>query len=92
MQLLKKEMQEKESIMVDQCELNIPSLRITVQHHLASFRMPNSYPRDGIFNLHLTTIKDFYSVLLDQYQFGTFLCNICRLLRSLGSEPLTSMS
>ena len=22
--------------------------------------MPNSYPRDGIFNQHLTTIKDSY--------------------------------
>ena len=22
--------------------------------------MPNSYPRDGIFNPHLTTIKDFF--------------------------------
>ena len=25
--------------------------------------MPNSYPRDGIFNQHLTTIKDSYIVL-----------------------------
>ena len=27
----------------------------------ASLVMPNSYPRDGIFNPHLTTIKDSYS-------------------------------
>ena len=49
-------MQEKESIMVVRCELKIPSLGITVRHHSASLVMPNSYPRDGIFNLQLTTI------------------------------------
>ena len=65
-------MQEKESIMVVQCELTFPSLRITVQHHSASFVMLNSYPRDGIFKLHLTTIKDSYSVLLDQDSVGPF--------------------
>ena len=27
-------------------------------HHLASLVMPSSYPHDGIFNQHLTTIKD----------------------------------
>ena len=53
-------MQEKESIMVVQCELKILSLGITVRHHSASFVMPNSYPRDGIFNLHQTTIMDSY--------------------------------
>ena len=55
-------MQEKESIMVVRCELKIPSLRIhvTVRHHSGSLMMPNSYPRDGIFNQHLTTIKDSY--------------------------------
>ena len=34
------------------------STRVTVRHHSASLGMPNSYPRDGIFNQHLTTIKD----------------------------------
>ena len=59
-------MQEKESIMIVRCELKILSLRITVQQAitqdkcLASLVMPNSYPHDGIFNPHLTTIKDFY--------------------------------
>ena len=53
-------MQEKESIMVVWCELKILSLGITVQHHLASLMMPNSYPRDGIFNQHLTIIEDSY--------------------------------
>ena len=27
-----------------------------------AFVMPNSYPRDGILNQHLTTIKDSYSL------------------------------
>ena len=56
-------MQEKESIMVVRCELKIPSLGITVRHHSASLVLPNSYPRDGIFSLHLTTIKDSYNTL-----------------------------
>ena len=34
--------------------------RVTVRHHSASLVMPNSYPRDGICNQHLTTIKDSY--------------------------------
>ena len=38
--------------------------RVTVPHHSASLVMPNSYPHDGIFNQHLTTIKDFYNVAL----------------------------
>ena len=37
--------------------------RVTVRHHSASLVMPNSYPSDGIFNQHLTTIKDSYSLL-----------------------------
>ena len=32
--------------------------RVTVWHHSASLVMPNSYLRDGIFNPHLTNIKD----------------------------------
>ena len=55
-------MQEKESIMVVQCELKILSLGITVWHHSASLEMTNSYPNDGIFNLHLTTIKESYII------------------------------
>ena len=53
-------MQEKESIMAVRCKLKIPSLWITVWHHSASLVMPNSYPRDGIFNPHLTSMKDSY--------------------------------
>ena len=33
--------------------------RVTVRHHEACRVMPNSYPIDGIFNLHLTTIMDY---------------------------------
>ena len=47
-------MQEKESVMVFRCALKILSLGITVRHHEA----PNSFPRDGIINPHLTAIKD----------------------------------
>ena len=46
---------------------NAPSVQIensvtlvTVRHHSASLVMSNSYPRDRIFNQHLTTIKDSY--------------------------------
>ena len=56
----RKSMQEKESVMVVWCELKIPSLGITVRHHSASLVMPKSYPRDGVFNPHLTTNKDSY--------------------------------
>ena len=55
-------MQEKESVMVVRFELKIPSLGITTRHHSASIVMPNSYPRDRIFNPNLTTIKDSYSL------------------------------
>ena len=41
-----------------QIENSIP--RVTAPHHSASLVMLNSYPRDGIFNQHLTTIKDPY--------------------------------
>ena len=55
----KKSMQEKESVIV-QFELKSPSLGITLAS-LWRLVMPNSYPRDGIFNPNLTTIKDSYS-------------------------------
>ena len=53
-------MQEKESIMVAPCKLKSLSLVITVRHHSASLVMPDTYPRDGICNPHLKTIKDSY--------------------------------
>ena len=55
-------MQEKESIMVVRCELKILSLRITVRHHSASLVMLDSYRCDGIFNLHITTIRNYYNL------------------------------
>ena len=59
-------MQETESMLslVVRCELKIPSLGITVPHQSASLMMPNSYPCDGIFNPHLTTIIDSYNLSL----------------------------
>ena len=60
----KKSRQEKEFVMVVQFELKISSLRIAVQHHSASLVMPNSYPRDEIFNPNLTTIEDSYILCL----------------------------
>ena len=70
-------MQEKESIMVIRCELKIQSLRITVRHHSVSLMMPNSYPRDGIFNPHLTTIiKDSYSPYLSVEMFRNITVNL----------------
>ena len=38
--------------------------RVTARHHSASLVMPNNYPRDGIFNQHLTTIKYSYILTL----------------------------
>ena len=52
-------MQKKESIMVVLCEFKIPSLGMTFRHDEAR----NSYPRDGIFSLHRTTIKDSYIII-----------------------------
>ena len=37
--------------------------RVTFQHHSASFVMPNSYPCDGFFKEHRTTIKDSYNLI-----------------------------
>ena len=69
----------KSSKEMNDCSVQMPSLRITVRHHSASLMMQNSYPRDRIFNSLLTTIKDsciLDSVLLSlfmstNYKFGT---------------------
>ena len=56
-------MQEKKSIiMVVGCRLKILLIWITVQRHLTSLVISNSYSCDRIFNLHLTTIKDPYNL------------------------------
>ena len=48
---------------------------VIVCHHSASLVMLNSYPRNGIFNQYLTTIKDSYSlrVYKPPFQVGEFL-------------------
>ena len=47
------------------CELKIPPLGITVRHHSTSLVMSNSYPRDEMFNLHLTIITDSYNPFIE---------------------------
>ena len=55
-------MQEKESINNgSSVRIENSVTRVTVRYHSASLVIPNSYPFDGIFNQHLTTIKDSYS-------------------------------
>ena len=72
----RKSMQENESVMVVRCELEILSLGITVRHRSASLIMRNSYPRDGIFNLHLITIKDSFNLaVLFHLEMMTNFCN-----------------
>ena len=71
----RKSLKEKESVMVVWCGLKIPSLGITVRHYSGSLVMPNSYPRGGIFNPHLTTIKDSYN--LNQIQWPSKTKDIC---------------
>ena len=78
-------MQEKESIMVVRCELKIPSLWITVRHHSASLVMQNSYPCDGIFNQHLTIIKDSYN----KYYIRPFLYNIIKVSLRFSQRSFT---
>ena len=56
-------MQEKESVMVVQFKLKIPSLGIMVRHHEPCFMKPNGFPRDRIFSLHLTPVKDSFSLI-----------------------------
>ena len=53
--------------------------QLTVQHHSASLVMPNSYPRDGIFNQYLTIIKDSYNNLHTWRKFPSdwpFICSV----------------
>ena len=63
MQLSKEGYARNSSIMVVRCEFKILSLGITVRHLSANLVILNSYARDGIYNLHLTTIKDSFSFL-----------------------------
>ena len=53
---------------------------VTVQHHEACRVMPNSYPTDGIFNLHRTTIMDCFSCIL--FLRHLHLClNLCYFIK-----------
>ena len=70
--------------------------RVTVRHHSASLVMPNSYPRDGIFNQHLTTIKDSYSLLsvsrydvVSQIGSNTLKITTTKPTQSIEKENLT---
>ena len=61
-------MQKKKTPTYTGCSMRIEklihhwsSLGTTVRYHSANLVMPNSYPRDGTFSPHLTTIKDSYT-------------------------------
>ena len=80
MQLLKEEYaRKKNSKSLFCCKLKIPSLGITVRYHSASLVMPNNYPHDGIFHLHLTTINDSYILILISVQFLYILFHFHRM-------------
>ena len=61
MQLSKGEYARKRIHNGSSVQIETSVTRVTVQHHSASLVMTNSYPRDGIFNQHLKTIKDSYN-------------------------------
>ena len=61
--LLTKEFARKRIFNDREVGIEIPSLGTIVRHHAASFVLPNSYPHDGIFNMHLTAIKVSYDTL-----------------------------
>ena len=60
MQLSKEEYASKRIYNGPSVQIENSVTQVTVRHHSASLVMPNSYHRDGIFNQHLTTIKDSY--------------------------------
>ena len=62
MQLSKEEYARKRIRNVYSVQIENSVTRVTVRHHSANLEMPNSYSRDGIFNQHLTTIKDSNSL------------------------------
>ena len=90
----RKSMQEKESIMVVWCKLKVPSLRITVRHRSASLAMLNSYNRDRIFNLQLTTIKNSNNKennvrTFVTHEYEIFFCPyVCYIRKCNMAEPM----
>ena len=72
MQLPKEEYARKRIHNGSSVQIENSVTRATVRHHSASVVMPNSYPCDGIFNQHLTTIKDSY---VTKYKKKKKLCD-----------------
>ena len=62
MQLSKEEYARKRIHNGSSVQIENSVTRVTVRHHSASLVMPNSYPRDRIFDQHLTTITDSYKL------------------------------
>ena len=63
MQLSKEEYARKRIHNGSSVQIENSVTRVTARYHSASLVMPNSYPRDRIFNQHLTTIKDSYIMI-----------------------------
>ena len=59
------------------CEVLIENSVTTVRHHETCRVMPNSYPSDGIFNLHRRTIMDSFSCMLFLRQLRLDLYTCC---------------
>ena len=68
-------MHEKESVMVVRCEASD-----------ASFVTPNSYPRDGIFNPHPTTIIDSSEPPIICYKYNKPIRNTVFTFNKLVSD------
>ena len=62
MQLSKEEYARKRIHNGSSVQIENSVTRVTVRNHEARQVMPTSYPREGIFSRHLTTIKDFYNL------------------------------
>ena len=60
MQLSKEEYARKRIHNGSSMQIENSVTRVTARHDKVSLVMPNSYPCDGIFSQHLTTIKDSY--------------------------------
>ena len=67
MQLSKEEYARKRIHNGSSVQIENSVTQVTVQHYSASLVMLNSYPRDGIFNQHFTTIKDSYILYPGDY-------------------------
>ena len=64
--------------------------RVTVRHHSASLVMRNSYPRDGIFNQNITTIKDSYIHVPEEGYYAT-LSKADRLIKTDFKQLLSTI-